>query len=243
MFTREQILQLKAQGFVSIDNFVPPEDVKLVKEIIDPIVDDVLSGARGGGRDLAEGSSPHVQILEIENPISIDERLKSTSYVQRAIEATSAFFGHPALIIYSHCIAKPPNNDKETAWHQDSAYSQGFTFHRRRLHWWLPLQEATTENGCLEFVPKSHLGRKVKHRSLGVGTHALTINQSAPRNSVVCPLPVGGCTVHLPKTLHAAGPNRTPFRRTAFILQIGVLNVLPRLTQVANLLIGEKTNR
>ena len=228
MFTQEQSLQLKAQGFLSIDKFVSREDVDLLKKIIDPIVDDVLSGARGGGRDLAEDSSPDVQILEIENPLAVDERLKFTSYVQRAIDATSRFFGRAGSVTYSHCIAKLPHSDKETAWHQDSAYTKGFTFHHRRLHWWLPLQEATIDNGCLQFVPASHLGTKVKHRSLGAHTHALTIDQSRPDRSVVCPLPVGGCTVHLPRTLHAAGPNRSPLRRTAFILQIGVRDLLPR---------------
>jgi len=128
---------------------------------------------------------------------------------------------------FDHCIIKPPFNNAATAWHQDCAYARPITLSARRLHWWLPLQEATRENGCMEFVPGSHLGRVLPHRPRSVHAHALQTRLPVDALPVACPLPVGGATVHLPKTLHHTGPNNSPAPRLAWIVQIGIKGWMP----------------
>src|SRR5215211_4846643 len=126
MFDADQTKQLKRQGFLAVSSFSSPAEISELREIINPIVEDVLSGARTGGRDLAVGDSSDFRILEIANPLGIDARLGQTAFVRQAVEATSAFFRHPATILFNHCIMKPPHSPMETAWHQDSAYARWY---------------------------------------------------------------------------------------------------------------------
>ena len=88
----------------------------------------------------------------------------------------------------------------------------------------MPLQEATTENGCMVFLPGSHKGEVVAHQSIGGDTriHGLELVEPIDEsNTVVCPLPAGGATFHDSRTLHFTGANRSEVPRRAYILGFG----------------------
>jgi len=107
-----------------------------------------------------------------------------------------------------------------TPWHQDEAYwDPGLEYHSISV--WMPLQEATLENGCMQFVPGSHKLPVAPHRSIGNDprVHGLEIASDVDvSGAVACPLPPGGATFHLSSTLHYAGPNTTDTPRRAYIL-------------------------
>ena len=50
-----------------------------------------------------------------------------------------------------------------------------------------------------------------------------------PEDVVACPLQLGGATIHLPKTLHYASPNRSDERRLAWVVHFGVRAFPPTL--------------
>ena len=84
----------------------------------------------------------------------------------------------------------------------------------------MPLQDATVESGCMQFVPFSNLGNLLPHHPAGndPDVHALQTDEVDPAKAVACPIPAGGCTMHQPKTLHYTGPNNTGNWRRAWIL-------------------------
>ena len=85
------------------------------------------------------------------------------------------------------------------------------------MHFWIPLQEANLENGCMQFIPGSHREGLVPHAQKGPKAHMLTIKEPYPAPPTVCPAQAGGCTVRLPTTLHYTGPNETAKVRRACI--------------------------
>src|SRR5207249_3729848 len=93
---------------------------------------------------------------------------------------------------------------------------------------WVPLQEATQENGCMQFVPRSHESREIwRHQSVNNDPriHALELHSSElhrVKDIVVCPLTAGGATVHGAYTLHYTAPNRSEIPRRALILGGGL---------------------
>jgi ectoine hydroxylase-related dioxygenase (phytanoyl-CoA dioxygenase family) len=93
------------------------------------------------------------------------------------------------------------------------------------ITFWVPLQDVSEKSGAMQFIPGSHRGRLYEHRPINNDpkVHALEIvGRSFEREAVVCPLRIGGCTIHPHMTLHATGPNLTAEPRRAYAVGFGV---------------------
>jgi ectoine hydroxylase-related dioxygenase (phytanoyl-CoA dioxygenase family) len=123
-------------------------------------------------------------------------------------------------------ILKPARFGRETPWHQDEAYWSPEML-PRNLSIWLPLDPATLESGCMQFIPGSHLGIVHRHRHIDNDptVHGLVTDQVDSSQAVACPVPIGGVTFHHPRTLHYSGPNTTDRPRRAYILVLGAAPV------------------
>ena len=110
-----------------------------------------------------------------------------------------------------------------TPWHQDEAYwDPNLDYHS--LSVWMPLQEATLENGCMVFLPGSHKREITPHQSIGGDTrvHGLEMLDAVDEaKAVACPLPAGGATFHDARTMHFTGANRSQVPRRAYIIGFG----------------------
>ena len=117
-----------------------------------------------------------------------------------------------------HAIRKPARSGVETPWHQDEAYWDP-AYEHRALSIWMPLQPATLTNGCMQFVPGTHLLDVQEHRLINAGSDGLVVSSLASVGEIVpCPLPAGGATIHASRTLHYTGPNHSDEPRRALIM-------------------------
>lgn len=230
LLSAEQAERLEAEGFLSIDDLTDQADVEFIRSLLLPLLEREDLAQVTTVRHMRKGDdAPPQPTREILGVLELEPRLKQSRYYRRAMAISKAVWGPKARLSFDHVIEKPPFSGDETAWHQDCAYSGPVSISMRRLHWWLPLQEATEANGCMSYVPGSHLGRRRRHEPVEVDGHFLRTEAPPPEDVVVCPLKVGGATVHLPHTLHYSGPNRSPAPRIAWILQIGVRGGIPQL--------------
>ena len=92
---------------------------------------------------------------------------------------------------------------------------------------WIPLQDVDLASGCMHFVPRSHWGEILPHRSEGgdPSVHGLELDGDfahLTKDAVACPIPAGACTIHHHRTLHYTTPNQRDEPRRAWILVGGV---------------------
>jgi ectoine hydroxylase-related dioxygenase (phytanoyl-CoA dioxygenase family) len=82
---------------------------------------------------------------------------------------------------------------------------------------WIALDDATIENGCLCYIPGSHLEQRFENADIGPELGALfdVYPQWKDVEPVFCPLPAGSAVVHNGLTAHGAGANMTPRQRFA----------------------------
>jgi ectoine hydroxylase-related dioxygenase (phytanoyl-CoA dioxygenase family) len=153
------------------------------------------------------------QILYPERDVP---ELFRTRYYRRTRAAAATLLRTPAdrLTVFGHMMVKAPMRGPETPWHQDEAFMDP-GWESDGLSVWLPLEGASVESGCLHFVPGTHRGDVLEHRS--IGSRALTTT-AAVEGAVACPLRCGDASVHDMRTLHYAGPNLTDDPRRAFVL-------------------------
>jgi hypothetical protein len=156
--------------------------------------------------------------------------LLATAYFRNATSVARQLLGGPVKHLYDIAITKPPYSDAETPWHQDAAFLAE-TSYFETLVFWVPLQAVDRSNGCMNFIPGSHLGPILTHRSPGGdnrvnGLEAVGIDRSA---AVACPLPAGGATIHHFRTLHGTGGNNTGGFRRALTFGFGIRRPKPTI--------------
>jgi hypothetical protein len=223
--SHEQIAFFHENGFLALPRLMPEEEIPWMREIYDRLFAERAGWESGDQFDLAgtdeEGQA--AALPQILGPAKYAPELRDSSLWKHAAQAVRQLLGEEATFGDGHMIFKPPRTGAETPWHQDEAYwdpSQDYT----SLSIWVPLQEATIENGCMWFVPGSHRLEVLPHQSIGgdVRVHALETLVGETSGAVACPLPAGGATFHLSRTLHYAGPNVSDVPRRAYIMGGGL---------------------
>jgi ectoine hydroxylase-related dioxygenase (phytanoyl-CoA dioxygenase family) len=168
--------------------------------------------------ELAGDPDETPKLPQIVNPDRYAPELLETIARRNAEAIARQLLGPDVRPMGMHAIRKPPREGAETPWHQDEAYWDP-GYRHEAVSVWVPLQPATVENGCMQFVPGSHLLEVRPHRLINADAHGLVLDEPLPVDQAVpCPIPPGGATIHTGRTLHYAGPNLTDEPRRALIM-------------------------
>jgi ectoine hydroxylase-related dioxygenase (phytanoyl-CoA dioxygenase family) len=214
----EQIAFFNANGYLTVNNIITAEEVASYKAIYD----DFLSGKIevGSNRsDLGDGlgkKEARENITQIMWPSEFVPGLLEMAYHQRALAISKELMGDDAAMDFDMLINKAPNTNTITPWHQDEAYWVKLP-DKRAVSCWLALDNSTVDNGCMWYVPGSHLTEVRPHRFAGKEGGALTCDASESEG-VAVELQPGSCTFHHGRTLHYSRGNATDGQRRAFIV-------------------------
>jgi ectoine hydroxylase-related dioxygenase (phytanoyl-CoA dioxygenase family) len=156
------------------------------------------------------------QIAELEYVTTLAPALRRTQVVKVFTKIAAELLGGQVQLTYDHAIYKPSGSNKLTPWHQDSAHDPAG---RRLATVWIPLQDTDASNGCMRYMPGSHLNGAIAHLDIP-GRHGLVpsidLDEAQAREAAV---PAGGAVIHGENTFHSAGPNPSDEVRRALILQ------------------------
>lgn len=195
----------------------------MLKRVLDRLFSEKTGWDRGAQFDMVgldDGTAPAVS-PQIIDPVAFAPELRDTQFRANALVIARELLGSEVECSYEHAIYKPPRIGSPTPWHQDEAFHTDPDTEYDAISIWMPLQEVTSANGCLQFIPGSHLGEVLTHRSPNDDrrVHALECSGEFDRTAAVsCPLPSGGATLHHCRTLHAAGANTSEMERCAYVL-------------------------
>lgn len=223
--TPDQIEFFKDNGYLSIDRLVDPDEIAWMREAYDRIFSRRAGRDVGDQFDLAgtdeEGEEP--KLPQILSPSKYAPELLAGRFRERVLQAAGALLGAEATLGGDHAILKPALTGAETPWHQDEAYWDP-DFDYVSFSAWIPLQDVNVENGCMWFIPGSHRMEVVPHHSIGHDprVHGLEAEGIDDTAAVACPIPAGGATFHLSRTLHYTGPNTSAEPRRAYIIGAGL---------------------
>lgn len=106
-------------------------------------------------------------------------------------------------------------------WHQDSGYFSPHCDENLILTVWIPLVDATPENGCLQVLPRSHKQGVVRHHTGGAGGLLIIADEDLPATGapVWVPVPLGGVLFMTNRTAHCSTPNTTDVVRWSIDLR------------------------
>ncbi|XP_031565926.1 phytanoyl-CoA dioxygenase domain-containing protein 1 homolog [Actinia tenebrosa] len=205
-------------GFLIVHNLINDECVNIYKDLYMKL----LSGEIN--------TDPHRQDLGWYNPQknknqeNICQIMWPSLYIPTLMEGplhervsaiNKIIVGPDAVFDFDMLIAKGPNTDTSTPWHQDESYWPDMP-DKRTATCWVALDNATVDNGCMWFVPGSHKKPLREHRSAAKGAHILQCD-CTEEEGVPQPLPPGSCSFHTGRTLHYTRGNTTDNLRRAYI--------------------------
>lgn len=219
----EQVATFREEGFLVLDRLSPDGEVARLREIFDQLFAARAGWERGAQFDLAgtdEEGRP-AALPQILNPPQFAPELERTEFRANALAVAKQLLGADAHGWFEHAILKPAGYGAPTPWHQDEAHRYDPGVDYEQISIWMPLQEARLDNGCMQYIPGSHRGPILEHRSPNNDPRVSALECvggfDADR-AVSCPMPAGAAVVHHCRTLHHAGPNQSELPRRAYIL-------------------------
>lgn len=238
--------ELEREGYLSIEHFVSVAEVEPVRNILQRLWQKRVGFDRGAFFDFAgEGTGKTESFPQIFRPCELAPELRKTEAFAHATALAKKLLGPGARFASDHALIKPAVTGPVTPWHQDDCFRDP-SIDAHEISIWLALQPVDTNNGCLQFIPRSHKGPILPHRSPGGNkrVHALECYEGFdPSDAVACALPTGGCTVHTGRTLHFAGPNHSDQHRLVYVLIFDLPATPATEPREAPWLIGRKTER
>jgi len=206
------------KGYLVIHDLIDRETIVSYQTIYD----DFISGAINVGshrRDLKgeDGTSKMESISQIMVPSRYYPGLLNSDYYQKISSISKMLLGEEMEIDFDMFISKAPQSNAPTPWHQDCAYWIDMP-DKRALSAWMPLDEASLDNGCMWYVPGSHHKPMRKHSS--TAKNGALICEGNENEAEAVPLNPGSCVLHHGATVHYSRGNITHIQRRAMIINL-----------------------
>ena len=231
----EQIAFYKHEGYLLVEDVIPVEDLQpLISELNETVGQNAREAqAKGELSELFEDEPFERRLARMVESVADPS---DTSFTDTFFEGlhgklkTEGMFAvqtHPAILdiveslIGPEILAHPqfnirpklPNQDTSVVpWHQDLGYLQPDASETFMVNFWIPLVDATVENGCMEVIAGSHKAPLINHvLGLGPGRNFKGIVDEAlpDGEQVQCPVPLGGVLLIQHKTIHRSVPNHS----------------------------------
>ncbi len=160
-----------------------------------------LEGLRGGGFHAPE----MFEVISHPKLMAAVGALLGT----KEIVASSVYRVRPKL---------PKLGRGDVPWHQDSGYYAAHCDQQLIITCWVPLVDATVENGCMQILPRTHRGQVATHHTGGNAGFLVIKDENLPddpRRAITAACPRGGVIFMTNRTPHCSTPNYSDSGRPA----------------------------
>ena len=137
------------------------------------------------------------------------------------IEIAEQLLGGAVRFWHDQVFVKPAGDGAVVAWHQDYSYWTR-TVPLAHLTCWIGLDDSDEQNGCVQYVPESHLWHLLPRGDLANDMTAVFQHLNAEQKDAFLPVPAvmkaGEASFHHPMTVHGSYENRSERPRRGVVL-------------------------
>jgi ectoine hydroxylase-related dioxygenase (phytanoyl-CoA dioxygenase family) len=249
--SKEQVNFFKDNGFLSGIKMLDEKQIEKIRKELSEIAD-----PKHPGHELFyefhsnESTDPSTILFHALGAWRITPGLHDVLWNPRFLVAASQLVGNvPVRFWHDQIFWKPPKQGGVVAWHQDYSYWTR-TKPIAHLTCWCALDDATKENGCLQYIPGSHnwglLPKPVIAGELqGIKDFLNDEQKKQFENPQYAEVKAGEAIFHHSLTLHGSGANTSSKARRAFVINVFADGVIsdsnePLLNGVPVVPAGEK---
>lgn len=224
--SKEQVDFFQENGFVSGIKMLDDEQIKVIQNELAEIADPKHPGhALFYEFHSNESTDPSTILFHALGAWRITPGLHDVLWNPRFVMAASQLLGNvPVRFWHDQIFWKPPKQGGVVAWHQDYSYWTR-TKPVAHLTCWCGLDDATKENGCLQYIPGSHrwglLPKTVIAGELqGIKDFLNDEQKKQLEHPQFAEVKAGEAIFHHSLTLHGSGANTSSRPRRAFVINV-----------------------
>ncbi|MEZ6045554.1 MAG: phytanoyl-CoA dioxygenase family protein [Planctomycetaceae bacterium] len=210
--------QYQTEGYVVLRQFYSAEEINELKREIDRYIAEVVPHLEKGAVFYHDADKP--ETLKQINGFKEDAWFADFPLQQRWKDLAVALIGEEVTFKSPEWFNKPPATEHPTPPHQDNYYFNLVPCHVCTM--WLALDDVDEENGCLRYVPGSHLKPvrpHLKTKVLGFSQGIEDYGDEDYATEVPIIMKPGDLVVHHGNTIHRADANKSDTRhRRSFAL-------------------------
>ncbi|MBV9850974.1 MAG: phytanoyl-CoA dioxygenase family protein [Armatimonadetes bacterium] len=234
MLTQTQIAQFFDEGYVMVPGLFAPAELEPLRQEIAGLVDDTAQRLAADGK-IADTHAD--EPFETRLTRLLADHPETQGEFMRAIEGKAGgghtgeemfrLIVHPRLLdamadlvgpeivassVYRIRPKVPGLGRGVVPWHQDSGYFEAHCDKSLIVTCWIPLVDATLENGCLHVLPRAHRQGVAPHHTGGNAGFLVIEDPDLPRplpEAVPVPVPLGGALLLTNLAPHCSTPNTT----------------------------------
>lgn len=220
----EQVATFHEQGYVAGMRLLSDEVVDVLVEQLQLLVD-----AKHPGHDLFyeyhsnESPDPTRVLFHALGAWRITPGFHDVLWNPAFTVPASQLLGGAVRFWHDQLFCKPAEHGSVVAWHQDYSYWTR-TKPMSHLTCWIGLDDASRDNGCLQYVPGSHRWDLLPVTGLAGDMDAiqtvLSDEQKRAFKPVAIELKRGEAAFHHPLLVHGSYENRTPRQRRATVINV-----------------------
>jgi ectoine hydroxylase-related dioxygenase (phytanoyl-CoA dioxygenase family) len=220
--TSEQQAAYRKNGYLVIEDLISPEETQSLRQRIR----EYTHGGRSADA-LTVQIEPRVQrgemtvehpgdgIRKIDGLVQSDDLFRQLCLHENMLAVIETILGPDIKLFRNSLMLKPPSVGSQKGWHQDSPY---WPIEPMDLcSCWLPLDDATLENGCMVVAPGHHVSGPFPH--VHVTDDYVIPPESLPdAKTVAVPMRAGSGLFFHSLLPHYTAPNHSANWRRAMVL-------------------------
>ena len=231
MLSEKQINAYKKNGYLVVEDVIPPETLKILQDVTDAFVEGAKNVTEHNETyDLADDhSKENPKLRRLKNPHLIHKEYEALTRDPCILDLVSQLLGNNLRRDHTKLNFKAANGGEAIEWHQDWAFYPHSN--DDMLAFGVFLEDVTEENGPLMVIPKSHQGPILNHFVNGVFCGAVDPDDPEFKieEAVTLTGKAGDMTVHHARTLHGSAPNISSKSRLMLFYECNAVDAWPLL--------------
>lgn len=222
--TEEQIHFFNENGFLPGIKMLDQNQIEVLQRELSELTDSSYTGSELFYEfHNNESSDPQTILFHALGAWRVTNGFHDVLWNPRFVIAAQQLLGNrPVRFWHDQLFYKPAKKGGVVAWHQDYSYWTR-TKPIAHLTCWCALDDATVENGCLQYIPGSHkwglLPKPVIAGELqGIKDYLNEEQKQQFEHPVYAPVKAGEAIFHHSLTLHGSGENKSRQPRRAFVI-------------------------
>lgn len=217
----------REQGYIIVENLLPPADFQRLDEMIDRLLDGELKPAVPYQDKLPESFYTFWEPgLKDRVDLPRRQRVRLMSWMgfhhpyfwqvnshPAIVSVVAELFGTGVKLFSDTVFMKPARHGIEAAMHQDTAFWP--RLRPNALNFWLAVDRATRDNGCLHLIPGTH-HHDLPHDADPVQRWILPEERVDVSRQIAMELPPNAALFMDSALVHRSYPNRSDHSRRAW---------------------------
>ena len=225
LLSKEQLVQFKEQGFVNGIRLLSDKQIGVLRAELAEMTD-----PNHEGHELFyeyhsnESGHPDTVLFHALGAWRVRPAFHDILWNSAFLLPAYQLLGKKFRLFHDQLFNKPAEHGGVVAWHQDFSYWT-WTQPMAHLTCWIGLDDATEENGCMHYIPRSHRWGLLKKTGLAGDMDSvrevLTPEQVSDfENQCPVVLKKGECSFHHPLMMHGSYENKSNRPRRATVINV-----------------------